>query len=788
MTTPDPGFDLAQARALAGLGNPLFQSLPRGDGTFSHPTAWPEIAGGAAAHEAIDTLQPGWALCAPMGHTFTALDLDLHKPGMSAKELRAMLDACGVAPCGVAQTPSGGLHVLVPRLDDALGNFVGLHGNLDIRTRGGFIYIAPTPKPAGAYRWMRPVVAPESREGVDLLSEALLSAYREKQAGVERRVGVRRTSGRGPGVQAMWAEARRHDPDAFFEWAGGRNVALHKMVASLCSVPSDHDFGFKFSTEAEILDEMRRIGFLDALEGRMDASFRQDEADYVVWSNFRRYRGTSTVPVPASAPDGVAQAVREAEDARRAEAEAEAEAEADDAPHDPLAEFVRVKDQAVHAALDALGFPAANEVVLPSLSDCRYALDYRGPAPKPIDWLSHPVLRQVYYAAMDVRERPESVLLSTIVQYGSEIPADVEGESSFDGRTVSLNLNVTTVGESSEGKGELFRSVRRWFSFPAEAKYLNNPTPQGIYREFSKEVAGAAVQQNGSTITAGPPQYELDNGCVRVQEGRFFSENLSMALAPLYYGEFEGRSLGTGDGGYHRDPAAKLRCMAVVDVQPGNLASILSQSGEGLPQRMTWVRSDTGGLWDRVIPGEVRLERSQLPLPDPRRLPKILAAHPDLLHDLELVKFFKGRDVIHGARHVAINALKLQQILLAILGPDSMELAKDIALSLNDESVRVLAECVKGAEESRWIEAADSKAQEGAGVRAAEESVAKFLSSGPKTRTEFKNRYGYKNRAAMNDALRRLIARGVVAERKEGRRTTLILVKSAQAATEGGEG
>ena len=436
--------------------------------------------------------------------------------------------------------------------------------------------------------------------------------------------------------------------------------------------------------------------------------------------------------------------------------------------------------------MDALGVPAAGEVPLPSLKDCRYALNYWGRAPEKIDWLSHPVLRQVYYAAADVRERPESVLLSLVVQYGSEIPADVEGESSFDGRTVSLNLNVTAVGESSEGKGELFRSVRRWFDFPAEAKYLNNPTPQGVYREFSTEIPGAGVQQSGSTITSTPPQYEVNNGCIRVQEGRFFSENLSMAMAPLYYGEFEGRSLGTGDGGYRRDPAAKLRCMAVVDVQPSNLTSILSQSGEGLPQRMTWVRADVGGLWDRITPGSLRLPRGKLTLPDPRLLPSVLPAHPDLLHDLELVKFFKGRDVIHGARHIAINALKLQQVLLAILGSDYMELAKEIALNLNDESVRVLAECVKGAEETRWIEAADAKAQEGAGVRAAEESVTKFLASGPKTRTEFKNRYGYKNRAAMNDALRRLVARGVVTEHKEGRRTTLILVAGA-GAPEGGK-
>jgi hypothetical protein len=160
---------LRVARDLILAGVPVFRAKPDlfngvwnplgGTGATGYwlPMRWENTVADLAV---LDQWRPGDALCALMGHTFDALDVDPRHDGhKTAAEWKAAGDWPDVY--GQQQTPSGGTHDLVARLGISKTKSGGIDvqaGATDGRGRA-FIFIAPTVRVSkesgelGTYVW-----------------------------------------------------------------------------------------------------------------------------------------------------------------------------------------------------------------------------------------------------------------------------------------------------------------------------------------------------------------------------------------------------------------------------------------------------------------------------------------------------------------------------------------------------------------------------------------------------------------------------------------------------------
>ncbi|HMQ77820.1 MAG TPA: phage/plasmid primase, P4 family [Flavobacteriales bacterium] len=198
---PDAATDeadaLAAARYLASEGVPVFVARPvmvdgqwdPSGGTsktgYHLPERWQFTK---ADPHVVDTWRRGDALCAVMGHTVDALDMDPRNGGAASL---AALVADGVVPTSYGRqvTPSGGTHDLIPPLNVASRGDVrpGVDvkaGTADANGRG-FIFIAPTVKVSKAdgqlraYSWATvPDLTGVENDGT---GQALAELMREKE-------------------------------------------------------------------------------------------------------------------------------------------------------------------------------------------------------------------------------------------------------------------------------------------------------------------------------------------------------------------------------------------------------------------------------------------------------------------------------------------------------------------------------------------------------------------------------------------------------------------------------
>ena len=202
----DVSEDLAGALALISLGVPVFVAKPNStydkaashkltDGKpnpaaveYYHPKGWHLTP---ADTSTLNGYQPGDALCAVMGHTLDAVDVDV-KNGASVDDESKRLDALGVTVVGAQITPSGGAHFFIPS--------TGIHSaactatGVDFRGGGadgkglGFVYLAPTPRPK--YAGTGYVLA-QVPDAVSLdLTEATLSDNTDAAAAYLNAVGI----------------------------------------------------------------------------------------------------------------------------------------------------------------------------------------------------------------------------------------------------------------------------------------------------------------------------------------------------------------------------------------------------------------------------------------------------------------------------------------------------------------------------------------------------------------------------------------------------------------------
>lgn len=139
------------ARYLAEAGVPVFVAPPREDPRkgqipFVLPTGWEQTKADPAR---VDRWKPGWALCAVMGHTVDAIDIDPQNGG-TIESLTEALGGKLPTVYGRASTPSGGEHYLVAsigerKIQDVLPGIDFQGGNPEGVGRT-FIYLAPTVK------------------------------------------------------------------------------------------------------------------------------------------------------------------------------------------------------------------------------------------------------------------------------------------------------------------------------------------------------------------------------------------------------------------------------------------------------------------------------------------------------------------------------------------------------------------------------------------------------------------------------------------------------------------
>lgn len=159
--TPEQRQALEIARNMAKAGIPIFVAPPSAKNKvgFNIPKGWEKTVPDPGV---VDTWQPGYALCAVMGHGLDLIDIDPRNDG-DPTSLAGILPNC----YGGADTPSGGKHLFIRSI--GVGSKANFLPGIDFKSgmadgsSRGFAFIAPTvrvskvddlPKP---YVWFDPV-------------------------------------------------------------------------------------------------------------------------------------------------------------------------------------------------------------------------------------------------------------------------------------------------------------------------------------------------------------------------------------------------------------------------------------------------------------------------------------------------------------------------------------------------------------------------------------------------------------------------------------------------------
>jgi P4 family phage/plasmid primase-like protien len=187
MFDPETSEALQVARGLVESGVPLFLARPVQPDDDAHwhkvgfvlPKGWQQTQPDPSV---VDRWQPGYALCAVMGHTMDCLDVDPRSGGTLPANV---MDDVNPSVLAGQTTPSGGFHLFVHPLGE--GSRDGVYPGVDVKggmpdgSGRGFAFIAPTVKISKAsgepasYRWQRvPDFTPRPRS--EVLAAAVLAA------------------------------------------------------------------------------------------------------------------------------------------------------------------------------------------------------------------------------------------------------------------------------------------------------------------------------------------------------------------------------------------------------------------------------------------------------------------------------------------------------------------------------------------------------------------------------------------------------------------------------------
>ena len=249
---------LEVARQLTREGIPVFvappSASPAHSSGFALPYRWEQTVPDPAA---LDRWQPGWAVCAVMGHGLDLIDLDLYNNADGSD-----LDGLMPAIYGTAATASGGVHYFVRSMGVASKN--NLFQGIDIKagtpggTDHGFAFIAPTVKASkvtglpATYSWItfpsaaaaRTAEADNSGEGLAGMIRAARGIGNSPLNGNAPEHGAANAAGPGalPTPEAFmrpraWGrynpETGEYAGDIRAVLAGGRNNGTMRLAAAL---------------------------------------------------------------------------------------------------------------------------------------------------------------------------------------------------------------------------------------------------------------------------------------------------------------------------------------------------------------------------------------------------------------------------------------------------------------------------------------------------------------------------------------------------------------------------
>ena len=293
------------ARGLARAGVPIFIAPPSSDpkdtSGFRLPGRWQQTKPDPAI---LDHWQPGWAVCAVMGHGIDLVDLDLYAGAEVARIQPALRQARHYAMAGTA---SGGIHVFVASLGVRSKN--GLFKGIDIKAgdangKGlGFAFIAPTVKKSKVtgepshYFWQTaPDLMALTQTRDDQTGRALAELLFTAKTGLNGQNGNGSQNGHGPaaastlddfftqGKPSPWGKDR-DDEEAVKTTlrAAGRNSGVMKLACSLRETSS-------LDVDAAIAYMYERVWpHIDQSQGGHE--FPAEEFEATIRAQWRQYSG-----------------------------------------------------------------------------------------------------------------------------------------------------------------------------------------------------------------------------------------------------------------------------------------------------------------------------------------------------------------------------------------------------------------------------------------------------------------------------------------------------------------
>lgn len=224
MFDPETAEALQVARGLVESGVPLFLARPvrADDDAHWHKVGFVLPKGWQATQpdpSVVDQWQPGYALCAVMGHTMDCLDVDPRSGGTLPADVLADVSATIL---GAQTTPSGGYHYFIAPLGE--GSRDGIYPGVDVKggmpdgSGRGFAFIGPTVKTSkttgepASYRWVKPPspLLGFSRSG--MLADVVRAAKAASAGGKAKASSTMDTTNLTPELAAYAEQATRGEP------------------------------------------------------------------------------------------------------------------------------------------------------------------------------------------------------------------------------------------------------------------------------------------------------------------------------------------------------------------------------------------------------------------------------------------------------------------------------------------------------------------------------------------------------------------------------------------------
>jgi len=351
-------------------------------------------------------------------------------------------------------------------------------------------------------------------------------------------------------------------------------------------------------------------------------------------------------------------------------------------------------------------------------------------------WGKTPQLQHIAQAADSDNQSRMALLMSVVVRILAEVPAGVYLPGNEDGyiRTRSaLNLGVTLVGQSGQGKSELITASEKLLGLD-QSKITGNPsTGQGLIQSFmhwDTEASKNVLIDDPRRIFISD---EIDTlGALSKDTGSTLFGEMRTLLT--------GGSTGTSNATRDRQrslPAGSYNAQFLVGVQPARAGVLLEGRDAGTPQRFVWVQvtDPNHALHWRDCPpwpGELGWNDAFLlhfELNDP------IVHYPKwLLEELREHRYKVSKESMHGgemSRHGHLHLLRLK-VATGIAFLHQSVVIEDLHVEITDTiltaSRRVQLECERVVSDIAYLKRkAAKKSEERVAEEIGEERLAKLV-------------------------------------------------------------